>query len=121
LILQRGAPALRQARRLKPVVPEVSPAELEDFYRRFFLPLVRRAVRRHGLSMEDAGDIVQDTFVLALGKLDPSGNPKAWLCQVVDHLSVNLQRKTFRRERLLARWGSKDSRLSSETNPPGCE
>ena len=121
MVLQRGAPALRQARQLRPAVAEISPAELEDFYRRFFLPLVRRAVRRHGLSMEDAGDIVQDAFLLALGKLDPSGNPKAWLCQVVDHLSVNLQRKTFRRERLLARWGNQRSSQSDETNPPRCQ
>lgn len=82
----------------------MSPAELEQFYRLFFLPLVRRAVRRHRLSFEDAGDVVQDAFVLAVGKLDPSRNPKAWLYQVVDHLAANWKRKTLRRARLVARW-----------------
>lgn len=79
-------------------------AYLEQFYRLFFLPLVRRAVRRHRMSFEDAGDIVQDAFVLAVGKLDPAKNPKAWLYQVVDHLAVNWQRKTLRRAKLVARW-----------------
>ena len=83
--------------------------ELETFYRQFFLPLVRRAVRKQGLSMEDAGDVVQDAFILALGKLDPSKNPKAWLYQVVDHLAVNWQRKTHRRASLLAKWDSSGS------------
>jgi DNA-directed RNA polymerase specialized sigma24 family protein len=82
----------------------MDPADLERFYRLFFLPLVRRAVRKHGLSFEDAGDIVQDAFVLAVGKLDPAKNPKAWLYQVVDHLAVNWQRKTLRRAKLVARW-----------------
>ncbi|MGH9368663.1 MAG: RNA polymerase sigma factor [Thermoanaerobaculia bacterium] len=80
------------------------PADLERFYRMFFLPLVRRAVRKHGMSFEDAGDVVQDAFVLAVGKLDPAKNPKAWLYQVVDHLAVNWQRKTLRRANLIERW-----------------
>jgi DNA-directed RNA polymerase specialized sigma24 family protein len=58
--------------------------------------------------MEDAGDVVQDAFILALSKLDVSKNPKAWLYQVVDHLAVNWQRKTQRRARLLAKWDSND-------------
>jgi len=77
---------------------------LDEFYRLFFLPLVRRAVRRHGLTFEDAGDIVQDAFVLAVGKLDPARNPKAWLYQVVDHLAANWRRKAQRRARLVATW-----------------
>jgi RNA polymerase sigma factor (sigma-70 family) len=89
-----------------PASPEGYAPELEAFYRQFFLPLVRRAVRKQGLSMEDAGDVVQDAFILALGKLDVSKNPKAWLYQVVDHLAVNWQRKTQRRSRLLAKWDS---------------
>jgi DNA-directed RNA polymerase specialized sigma24 family protein len=56
--------------------------------------------------MEDAGDVVQDAFILALAKLDPSKNPKAWLYQVVDHMAVNWQRKIQRRADLLARWDS---------------
>jgi RNA polymerase sigma factor (sigma-70 family) len=87
-----------------PVSRETHAPELEAFYRQFFLPLVRRAVRKQGLSMEDAGDVVQDAFILALGKLDPSKNPKAWLYQVVDHLARNWRRKDKRHADLLARW-----------------
>jgi DNA-directed RNA polymerase specialized sigma24 family protein len=58
------------------------------------------------MSMEDAGDVVQDAFILALGKLDVSKNPKAWLYQVVDHLAMNWQRKVHRRAGLLAKWDS---------------
>jgi RNA polymerase sigma factor (sigma-70 family) len=98
------------ARQTEPRPAPTSPVghapELEVFYRQFFLPLVRRAVRKQGLSIEDAGDVVQDAFILALGKLDPSKNPKAWLYQVVDHLAVNWQRKIQRRASLLARWDS---------------
>jgi len=89
-----------------PVGPQGYAPELETFYRQFFLPLVRRAVRKQGLSIEDAGDVVQDAFILALGKLDPAKNPRAWLYQVVDHLAVNWQRKIQRRACLLARWDS---------------
>jgi DNA-directed RNA polymerase specialized sigma24 family protein len=89
----------------KPQEPGLTDSdELGRFYRLFFLPLVRRAVRRHGMSFDDAGDIVQDAFVIAVGKLDPSKNPKAWLYQVVDHLAVNFQRKELRRSRLAAKW-----------------
>lgn len=88
---------------------QANPADLERFYRRFFLPLVRRAVRRHKLSFEDAGDIVQDAFVLALAKLDPSRNPKAWLYQVVDHLAINWRRKALRRAKLAAKWQTADT------------
>jgi DNA-directed RNA polymerase specialized sigma24 family protein len=45
---------------------------------------------------------VQEAFVLALAKLDISRNPRAWLYQVVDHLSKNFQRKAARRARLVA-------------------
>ena len=89
-----------------PASPQGYAPELEGFYRKFFLPLVRRAVRKQGMSMEDAGDIVQDAFILALGKLDVSKNPKAWLYQVVDHLAMNWQRKVHRRASLLAKWDS---------------
>jgi DNA-directed RNA polymerase specialized sigma24 family protein len=80
-------------------------SDLESFYLQVFMPLVRRATWKHGLSKEDAADIVQDAFLLALGKLDSSRNPKAWLVQVVDHMALNHQRKTIRRARLVSRWG----------------
>jgi DNA-directed RNA polymerase specialized sigma24 family protein len=105
---ERRAPVTQAARKhglLAGSSAEYAP-ELETFYRQFFLPLVRRAVRKQGMSFEDAGDVVQDAFILALGKLDVSKNPKAWLYQVVDHLAVNWQRKIHRRAELLARWDS---------------
>ena len=79
-------------------------AELEGFYRELFLPLVRRATWRHGLSKEDARDIVQDAFVLAVLKLRLGGNAAAWLTRAVDLLSINFRRKGARRARLEARW-----------------
>jgi DNA-directed RNA polymerase specialized sigma24 family protein len=82
--------------------------DLEQFYLQTFLPLVRRATWKHGLSKEDARDIVQDAFVLGIAKLDTTGNPRAWLIQVVDHLSINHQRKSARRAQLAARWAGAD-------------
>ncbi len=79
-------------------------AELEGFYRQLFLPLVRRATWRHGLSKEDARDVVQDAFVLAVVKLKAGGNGRAWLMSTVDHLAANLRRKGARRARLEAHW-----------------
>jgi DNA-directed RNA polymerase specialized sigma24 family protein len=82
----------------------MSDNELELFYRRVFLPLVRRATWKHRLPKEDACDVVQDAFVLALSKLDGSKNPSAWLIQVVDHLALNHRRKAVRRAALSQRW-----------------
>jgi DNA-directed RNA polymerase specialized sigma24 family protein len=79
-------------------------AELEGFYRQLFLPLVRRATWKHGLCKEDARDVVQDAFVLAVVKLRAGGNARAWLMSTVDHLATNLRRKGARRARLEARW-----------------
>jgi DNA-directed RNA polymerase specialized sigma24 family protein len=78
--------------------------DLAAFYDEVFLPLVRRATWRYGLTKEDAKDVVQDAFLLAIEKIDSARNPKAWLIQVVDHLALNHQRKLQRRARLLARW-----------------
>jgi DNA-directed RNA polymerase specialized sigma24 family protein len=89
-----------------PIVRRVlQPEVLEDFHKQFFMPLVRRATWKHGLSKEDARDVVQEAFLLALVKLDPDGNPKAWLISVVDRLAIGLVRKTARRARLASRWG----------------
>ena len=77
-------------------------AELEGFYRQLFLPLVRRATWKHGLSKEDARDIVQDAFVLAVVKLKAGGNGRAWLISTVDHLALNFRRKGARHARLEA-------------------
>ena len=83
-------------------------AELAAFYREVFMPLVRRATWRHRLSKEDARDVVQDAFLLAIQKIDAAGNPKAWLIQVVDHLALNHQRKQIRRSKLLSKWSRGD-------------
>jgi len=83
----------------------VSYPELEEFHRAYFLPLVRRATWRYGLTKEDARDVVQEAFLLAVVKLRAEGNPKAWLTRVVDHLSLNLRRKDQRHAALGTRWG----------------
>lgn len=79
--------------------------DLERFHRDLFLPLVWRVTWRHGLSKEDARDIVQDAFVLALTKLRADGNARSWLTRVVDNLVANARRKTARRSSLSARYG----------------
>src|ERR1700741_3498858 len=83
-------------------------AELAAFYKEVFMPLVRRAAWRHRLSKEDARDVVQDAFLIAIEKIDAAGNPKAWLIQVVDHLAMNHQRKQVRRSKLLSKWSRGD-------------
>jgi len=89
--------------------PQSDPDRLDEFYRRYFLPLVRRATWRHRLDKEDARDVVQEAFLVALVKLDPQRNPKAWLIQVVDHLSLNFQRKIIRRAKLMSKWSPADA------------
>lgn len=79
-------------------------AQIEAFYHEFYRPLVRRAIRRHTLPMEDARDVVHQAFVIALEKMEPTGNAEAWLRKVVDFLAVNLKRTSLRRASLLARW-----------------
>lgn len=89
-----------------------SPERLDEFYRQYFLPLVRRATWKHRLEREDARDVVQEAFLVALVKLDPTRNPKAWLIQVVDHLSVNFQRKVIRRANLVTKWSPANSGMA---------
>jgi len=98
------------------------PGQFDEFYGKYFLPLVRRSTWKHGLDKEDARDVVQEAFILALAKLDPKGNPKAWLIQVVDHLSLNLQRKMVRRAKLVTKWspaGPGSSSTVAEQNDGG--
>lgn len=87
-----------------PAQPNRSDEELERFYLEYFLPLVRRAIRRYGFSVQDAHDLAQDTFILAIAKMDAAKNPRAWLYQVLDHLCANFQRKAVRRAKLMAIW-----------------
>ena len=99
-----------------PTSPLLSdPSRFDDFYRRYFLPLVRRATWKHRLEKEDARDVVQEAFIVALIKLDPERNPKAWLIQVVDHLSVNFQRKIVRRAKLVSKWSPTDAGTATGT------
>jgi len=88
------------------------PERFDEFYRQYFLPLVRRATWKYRLEKEDARDVVQEAFLVALVKLDPSRNPKAWLIQVVDHLSVNFQRKVVRRAKLVTKWSPADAGMA---------
>jgi DNA-directed RNA polymerase specialized sigma24 family protein len=82
----------------------MSSTELDEFYRKVTLPLLRRARWRHGLSRDDAWDIVQDAFLLAIERIESAKNPNAWIIQVVDHLALNHNRKITRRIRLQAQW-----------------
>ena len=79
-------------------------AQIEAFYHEFYRPLIRRAIRRHDLSLEDARDVVHQAFVVALEKMESEGNAQAWLRQVVDFLAINMKRTSQRRATLLARW-----------------
>jgi DNA-directed RNA polymerase specialized sigma24 family protein len=88
-------------------------ARFDEFYRKYFLPLVRRSTWKHGLDKEDARDVVQEAFIVALAKLDPQRNPKAWLIQVVDHLSLNFRRKVVRRAKLVSKWSHEEAGLPS--------
>jgi len=91
-----------------------SETDLDAFYRQVFLPLVRRATWKHHLSKDDARDIVQDAFVVAIPRIDLAANPRAWLIQVVDHLAMNHQRKAFRRAQLTERWNPRPDRSRTD-------
>lgn len=102
--LTRRAPGLSARALTSPAADGRAKLQIDAFYRRSFSPLVRQAAWRHGLSEEDARDIVQDAFLLALPRFRSVRNPKAWLSQVVDNLAANWQRKLERRAELLVRW-----------------
>ncbi|MFN2387708.1 MAG: RNA polymerase sigma factor [Thermoanaerobaculia bacterium] len=97
--------------------PPATSEQLEEFHARLFMPLVRRATWKHGLSKEDARDIVQEAFLLAIGKIRAEGNPKAWLTRVVDNLSANFQRKAARRARLTQTWSLRDPSADQSSDP----
>jgi DNA-directed RNA polymerase specialized sigma24 family protein len=60
---------------------------------------------RRRLSNEDAQDIVQEAFLLAIKKLRHDGNVNAWLKAVVDRLAAGRSRTDRRRAGLAAKWG----------------
>lgn len=103
--MARTARQLAPKKSLSSILGNAAPTpDLDAFYRSIFLPLVRRATWKHGLSKEDARDIVQDAFLLAIAKIDLTDKPKAWLIQVVDYLAINHWRKNMRRAQLVAKW-----------------
>lgn len=107
----------KQAGRARPEPLLSDPQLFDEFYRQYFLPLVRRATWKHRLEKEDARDVVQEAFLVALVKLDPARNPKAWLIQVVDHLSVNFQRKVVRRAKLVTKWSPVEAGMAIRDDP----
>jgi DNA-directed RNA polymerase specialized sigma24 family protein len=88
--------------------------ELEASYRKLFRDLVRRARWKYGLSREDASDVVQEAFLVALVKIGSVRNTRAWLEGVVDRLAVNFIRTGERRARLLSLWKPSDQRPDDE-------
>jgi RNA polymerase sigma factor (sigma-70 family) len=85
----------------------LAPEELDDFYRRYYRGLLRHVTLRCRISKEDAADIVQETFLLAMEKeWDPDmGSPRAWLVEVAERKAANFRRTRRRRADLLERWG----------------
>jgi DNA-directed RNA polymerase specialized sigma24 family protein len=79
--------------------------EIEASYEELFGKLVRRARWKHGLDEEDARDMVQEAFLIAIVKMGEVRHLGAWLDGAVDNLAINLRRTGGRRAKLLAFWG----------------
>src|SRR5215813_9592915 len=79
-------------------------AAFEALYQAFFVRLVQYATWHLRLTKEDACEVVQEAFLLALVKLDVEGNAGPWLYRTVENLALNLRRKTGRRARLMAQF-----------------
>jgi len=106
----RGAVSLR---------PNAAATSLEPVYQAFYLRLVRRVTWRFHLSKEDACEVVQDAFIVALEKLDTEKDPTAWLYRTVDNLALNWRRKLDRRARLTAEWAGVPDRPGEEESEGG--
>ena len=78
---------------------------LEAVYVAFYARIVRHVTWSFRLSKDDASEIVQEAFLLALQRVDVSGNPRAWIYRVAENLAANWRRKEDRRSRLLAQFG----------------
>ena len=64
-----------------------------------------------------ADDIVQDTLLIALDKIDqyqPGTNLKAWLCRI----AINRCRELLRRRKIREKWHAVWSRVSALGSPP---
>jgi DNA-directed RNA polymerase specialized sigma24 family protein len=105
-----------EAVRRRPV--PIAVEELERLYRVLFLRLARRAAWRYRLSQDDATEVVQEVFLLALVKLKEQSNPRAWLYRALDNLAANGLRKEIRRKVLTARWGPSEFPLTSGSSDP---
>lgn len=88
----------------------LSRARLAQLYVRLFDGLVRYVIWKHRRVPDDAKDLVQEAFLLALGKLVSTRNARVWFIQTLDHLALNQQRKEARRAELRARWAPPESR-----------
>lgn len=93
---------------------EAIAAAFEAIYRAFFVRLVRRATWKFRLSKEDAAEVVQEAFIVALAKLDTERDPTAWLYRTVDNLALNCRRKIDRRTGLIAEWGRAEASAREE-------
>lgn len=111
----RGRPPRPETERAR---SEALAVAFEALYRAFFVRLVRRAAWRFHLSKEDASEVVQDAFIVALAKLDMEGDPIAWLYRTVDNLALNCRRKIDRRAGLIAEWGAPDASAREEGGEP---
>ncbi len=98
----RGRPPALAAERAR---SEAIAVACEALYRVLFVRLVRRATWKFRLSKEDAAEVVQEAFIVALAKLDVEAEPAAFLYRTVDNLALNHRRKIDRRARLEAEWG----------------
>lgn len=78
---------------------------LEAIYVAFYARIVRHVTWTFRLSKDDASEIVQEAFLLALQRVDVNGNPRAWIYRVAENLAANWRRKEDRRSRLLAQFG----------------
>lgn len=99
-----SAPGLKRLER------RISRVRLAELYVRLFDGLVRYVIWKHRRAPDDAKDLVQEAFLLALGKLVSTRNARVWFTQTLDHLALNQQRKEARRAELRARWAPPQSR-----------
>jgi DNA-directed RNA polymerase specialized sigma24 family protein len=96
-------------------------AQVEASYQKLSAELARRARWKHRLSKEDAKDIVQEAFSIAVVKMVSVRNARAWLEGIVDRLAVNFRRTGERRARLLKLWGPRPEDQQEEGEESGDE
>jgi len=110
----RGRPTALAAERAR---SEAITVACEGLYRALFVRLVRRATWKFRLSKDDAAEVVQEAFIVALAKLDVEAEPTAFLYRTVDNLALNHRRKIDRHARLEAEWGPPATRTQEGGEP----